>query len=223
LGRFSTGYNVNKAEVLCDRDRAMLTAFSERALARITGRSLNALLLPLVTEYMNANVMKEVEKDRIIIEQAVSAFKAGTSVENLAVDDIFEMTKGVDKNFVKGLLIPSLAIKVKYEDIADIRKKRITCLSRAVFTLVENWADSLPFETRIRQSYSEQEFKTTMAEILHLYNQETRALSSSIHFLNPFNPAIQFIAGTLFDAMEAAARDLTADCATKIFGEKSNV
>ncbi len=74
-----TGKNVNKAEVLCDRDRAMLTAFSERALARITGRSLNALLLPLVTEYMNANVTKEVEKDRIIIEHAVNAFKAGTS------------------------------------------------------------------------------------------------------------------------------------------------
>jgi hypothetical protein len=171
---------------------------------------------------MNANVLKEVEKDRIIIDHAVAAFKAGTSVDKLAVDDIFEMTKRVDKNFVKGLLIPSLVIKVRYEDIADIRKKRIRCLSKAVFTFMENWADSLSFEIRIRQAYSEQEFKTAMDEILHLYNLETRALSSSINFLNPFNTAIKFLSETLFDSMEAAAKDLTAECATKIFGEKSN-
>jgi hypothetical protein len=213
---------VNKDEVLCDRNRAMLTAFSVRALAHFTGRSLKALPLPLVTEYMNANVMKEVEKDRIIIEHAAAAFKAGTSVDKLAIDDIFEMTKRVDRNFVKGLLIPSLVIKVRYEDIADIRKKRIRCLSRAVFTLMENWADSLSFEIRTRQAYSEQEFKTVLDEILHLYNQEIRALSSSINFLNLFTTAINFIAETIFDSMEAAAKDLTADCATKIFREKSD-
>jgi hypothetical protein len=213
---------VDKAEVLCDRNREMLTAFSGRALAHLTGRSLNALPLPLVTEYINANVMKEVEKDRIIIKHAVAAFKAGTSVDKLDVDDIFEMTKRVDRNFVERLLIPSLVIKVRYEDIADIRKKRIRCLSRAVFTLMGNWEDSLSFEIRTRQAYSEQEFKTVMVEILHLYNQEIRALSGSINFMNLFTTAINFIAETIFDSMEAAAKDLTADCATKIFGEKSN-
>ncbi len=197
----------------------MLTEFSRRALAHLTGRSLDALPLPFVTEYMNANVMKEVEKDRIIIEHAVAAFTANTSVEELAVDDIFELTRTVDRTFVKGLLIPSLVIKVRYEDIADIRKKRIRCLSKAVFNLMGNWADSLSFETRIRQAYSEQEFKATMSEILYLYNHETRALSNSINFLNPFNTAIKFFAETLFDAMEAAAKELTADCTTKIFAK----
>lgn len=200
----------------------MLTEFSRRALAHLTGRSLDALPLPFVTEYMNANVMKEVEKDRIIIEHAVAAFTAGTSVEELAVDDIFELTRTVDRTFVKGLLIPSLVIKVRYEDIADIRKKRIRCLSKAVFNLMGNWADSLSFETRIRQAYSEQEFKATISEILYLYNHETRALSNSINFLNPFSTAIKFFAETLFDAMEAAAKELTADCTTKIFREKSD-
>jgi len=210
---------VNKAEVLCDRDREMLTAFSKRALAHLTGRSFNALPFSFVTEYMNANVMKEVEKDRIIIEHAVAAFKTNTSVEELAVDDIFEMTKTVDRTFVKRIMIPSLVIKVRYEDIADIRKKRIRCLSKAVFNLMENWTDLLSFETRIRQAYAEQEFKATMDEILHLYNQETRSLSGSINFLNPFSMAIKFFAETLFDSMEAAAKELTADCTTKIFGE----
>jgi hypothetical protein len=87
---------------------------------------------------------------------------------------------------------------------------------------MENWADSLSFEIRTRQAYSEQEFKTVLDEILHLYNQEIRALSSSINFLNLFTTAINFIAETIFDSMEAAAKDLTADCATKIFREKSD-
>jgi hypothetical protein len=213
---------VNKAEVLCDRDRAMLAAFSERAFAHLTGRSLKALPLPFVSEYMNANIMKEVEKDRIIIEQAVAAFKAGTRIEELAVDDIIEMTRTVDRAFVKGLMIPSLVIKVRYEDIADIRKKRIRCLAKAVFSLMDNWADSLSFETRIRQAYSEQEFKATMAEFLHLYNLEVRALSSSIKFLNLFSTAIEFFADIIFEVMETAAKEQTADCIIKIFGEKSD-
>jgi len=216
------GLIMTTAEVLCDRDKAMLAAFSRRALAHLTGRSLNALALPFVAEYMNANVMKEAEKDRLIIEHAVAAFTSGTRVEELAVDDIFETTKTVDKTFVKGLLIPSLMIKVRYEDIADIRKKRITCLLHAVFTLMDHWSDSISFEARIRQAYSEQEFHATLSEILHLYNQETRALSNSIKFLNPFNTAITFFAGPLFDAMESAANEVTADCTTKIFGEKSD-
>jgi len=214
---------VNKVEVLCDRDRAMLTAFSKRALAQLTGRSFNALSLPFVAEYMNANVTKEVEKDRIIIEHAITAFKTGASVYKPDVDDIFEMTKTVDRTFVKGLMIPSLMIKVRHEDLADIRKKRISRLSEVVFTLMKNWEDALSFETGIRRSYSEEEFKATMTDMLHLYNQETRTLGSSISFPKPFNTAIRFFAGPLFEAMETAAQELTAECATKIFREKNDV
>jgi hypothetical protein len=191
-------------------------------MARLTGGSFNDLPLPFVAEYMSANVRKEVEKDRLIIEHAIAAYEAGTCVDEQAVDDIFEMTKTVDRTFVKGLMIPLLIIKVRYEDIEDIRKKRIRLLLNAVFNMMKDWADSLSFETRIRQAYSEQEFHATMAEILHLYNQETRALSNSINFLNPFSMAIKFFAGTLFDAMEAAANELTTDCAAKMYGEKSD-
>jgi len=208
---------MNKTNVLCDKDRAMLTAFSKRTLAHLTVR-----MLPFVTDYMNTNVMKEVEKDRIIIEHAVAAFMADTSVDEPEIDDIFEQTKTVDRAFVKGLMIPSMAIKVRHEDIEDIRKARIRCLSKAVFRVLGNWPDSLEFEAGIRQAYSEQEFKATLAEILHLYNQETRALSSSINFLDPFSTAMKFFAGAIFDSMETAAKELTEECTTTIFEEKSD-
>jgi hypothetical protein len=214
---------VGKVEVLCNEDKAMLSEFSRRALEHITGRSHNSLQLPFITGYMNANVAKEFEKDRIIIEHAASAFAANTGVNDLDVDDIFERTKTVDRTFVKGLMIPSLAINVRYEDIADIRKQRIRCLSKAVFDLLQNWDVVLSFEARVRQAWSEQEFKAIVAEILHLYNQETRMLSNSVTFLNPFSRALNFIAEPVFDAMEDAAEELTADCAARIFRVKSHV
>lgn len=201
----------------------MLTEFSRRALEHITGRSTNSLHLPFITGYVNANVMKEVEKDRIIINHAASAFAANTKMADLDVEDIFEQTKAVDKTFVKGLLIPSLAISIRYEDIADIRKKRIRCLAKAVFDLLKSWDDAVSFQSRIRQTWSKQEFKAIMAEILRLYNQETMMLSNSVKFLHPFNRALNFFAEPIFDAMEDAAEELTADCAATIFSEKNHV
>jgi len=211
---------VDKIEVLCDEDKAMLSEFSRRALEHITGRSLNSLHLPFITGYVTANVMKEVEKDRIIIEHAAAAFAANTSVEHLDVDAVFERTKTVDRTFVKGLLIPSLAVNIRYEDIADIRKKRIRCLSQAVFDVLKNWDDAVSFKTTVRQTWSKQEFNTVVAEILHLYNEETRMLSNSVKFFHPFNKALNFFADPIFDAMEDAAEELTAEYGSKIFGEE---
>lgn len=213
---------MGKVEVLCDEDKTMLSEFSRRALEHITGRSRNSLQLPFISEYMNANVMKEYEKDRIIIEHAASAFAANFGVNDLDVDDIFERTKTVDRTFVKGLMIPSLAINVRYDDIAVIRKQRIRCLSKAVFDLLQNWDDSVSFTSRILQTWPEQEFKAVMTEILHLYNQETRMLSKSVNFLGPFNRALNFFAEPVFEAMEDAAEELTADCAARIFSVKSH-
>ena len=200
----------------------MLVEFSRRALAHITGLSHGPLQVPFLSAYLDANIMKEVEKDRIIIGQAASAFEMNIGLDRLDIDDIFERTKIVDKAFVKSLLIPSLAVNVRYEDITDIRKNRIRCLSRAVFALLKNWADSVSFETRLRESYPEQDFKTMMAEILHWYNQETRLLSNSIKFLHPFNVAINLFAETVFESMEEAAEELTADCATRIYRVKNH-
>lgn len=211
---------MDKVQLLCDEDKVMLTEFSRRALEHITGRTLNSMHLPFITGYVNANVEKEFHKDRIIIEYAAAACAASVRVDDLDVDDVFEKTKAADKTFIKGLVIPSLVVSIRYEDIADIRKNRIRCLSKSVYDLLHDWDDSVSFKSRARQAWPEQKFRAILTEILHLYNQETRLLSSSVKFLHPFNKALNYFAEPVFEAMEDAAEELTADCAARIYREK---
>lgn len=223
---------MDRIDALCDKDKAMLTEFSGRTLKHLTGRPLDSLQLPYVNEYVHANVMKECEKDRIVIERAAAAFAADAGVEDLDVEDLFEKTKSVDRAFVRGLAIPSLTITLNYENIADIRKKRIALLAQAALTLLRNGnnGERSPlrpgpeacttldsFEASVRRAYAEKEFKTLMTEFLRLFIQETRVLSGSVSFLHPFNRAINFFAEPVFDAMEQAAEELTNDCAAKIY------
>ncbi len=208
---------MDKVGVLCDKDKAMLDEFSKRVLQRISGRTL-FLHLRFITDYLEANVRKEAEKDRVVITHAAAAFPSCAGDEALVVDTLFEETKTVDAAFVKTLFIPSIAITVLYEDIADIRKKRIRLLLEAVYGLLAQWGDAASFEECVRKAYSKQRFKEDLSEMLHLYSLEIRNLNNSIKFLPPFKGAVNFFADALFDAMQGASTDLVRDCGKKIFG-----
>lgn len=208
---------MDKVGVLCDKDKALLEEFSKRVLQHIGGLTLFAHL-PFITDYLEANVRKEAEKDRVVITRAAAAFPSCAGDEALIVDSLFEETKTVDAAFVKTLLIPSLVITVCYEDIADIRKKRIQLLLKAVYGLLAQWEDAASFEECVRKTYSKQGLKEELGEMLHLYNLEIRNLNNSIRFLPPFKGAVNFFADALFDAMQTASTDLVRDCGKKIFG-----
>ncbi len=209
--------SMDRIALLCEKDSIMLTEFSRRSLDRMTGRSLRGAHLPFVGAYLDANVKKEVEKDRLIIEHAGASFSTGRELD---VDAVFEETKGVDKLFVRNLAIPALSITVRYSDIAEVRKKRIAALSGAVRGILAHWKDDLPLDDALRAAYPEQAFGETLREILHLYNQETRLLSRSIRLFPPFNGAVEFVADTLFETMEKVSVDLVAEYSNKIFGGK---
>jgi hypothetical protein len=211
---------MDKVTVLCDKDRDMMYEFSRRSLDRLSGRSLLLNSLPFFSTYLDSNVKKEVEKDRLIIEEAAVAYKSGRPVCDLDLEDIFEKTKKVDKTFLENLLIPSFSLTVRYSDFADIRIQRIWRISRTVYTLLANWRDTSSFTDATRNAYTVNEFKDILAEILHLYNQETRMLSKSIRIFPPFNKAVSTYVETLFQAMEETTEDMADIYAKKIFGDK---
>jgi hypothetical protein len=208
---------LDKASVLCEKDGIMLREFSGRVVKRVSGRPLRAIRLPFIGAYLDANIMKEVEKDRLIICRAADALKAGKGPGDLDLDALFEETKSVDRTFVKNLRIPSLSVRVRYEDFAGIRKDRIRLLAGAVHDILRGWDDESPFEERLRAVYAEEEFKRAVTGILHLYNCETRMLSRSIRFFPPFHLAMTAFADALFDAMEAVSRDLADEYAKLIY------
>jgi hypothetical protein len=208
---------MDKSATLCEKDEALLREFSRRVVRRVTGRAV-PLRLPFISSYIDANVLKEVEKDRIVIRRASEAFEAGTSAGDMDGDALFEETKAVDRTFVKNLRIPAFSLTMRYGDFADIRKKRIRLLVEAVYTVLREWNDAATLEEALRAACPVGQFRETLTEILHLYNLETRILSRSVRFLPPFHGVMAKFADVVFNTMEAESRDLVDDYANRIYG-----
>ena len=199
---------MDKVGELCSRDSALLYEFSKRTLNRVSDRSPLLLPLSIFQKYMDVNVMKEVEKDRLIVEHAAAVCYRGGKI----------CPEDVDRVYVRRLSIPPLSIRVRYEDIADIRKQRIGCLSQAVCSLLPTWKDRESFEDAVKKAYSAERFRGTIIEILHLYNLETKKLNGSIRLLPPFHMAMKAFAGALYDAMEEVTKDMANGCMQRIYG-----
>jgi hypothetical protein len=207
--------------ILCDKDNDFLHDYSRRCIERLTGRSLLSVAFPFLSAYLEANIKKETDKDRLIIEHAAEALAAGKEPGDVNVDDIFEKTKIVDKAFVHGLLIPSFSIQVRYEDIADIRKKRIVQIAKSAGEILRAWGAAGSFSAVVRRIYTEQQFRHILQDILHLYNLETKKLNNSIKFFSPFNRAIGMFAENVFETMESVSVQMYDEYTEKLYGGES--
>ena len=130
---------MSKVGALCDNDRAMMLEFSGLCVKRLNNYLPLKLFLSLFQHFLDANVLKEIEKDRLIIEYAAVGFERGKERSDMDVHELFEMTREVDREFVKKLSNPLFSIDIRYDDFAEIRKKRIASLATMVFDLFCNW------------------------------------------------------------------------------------
>ncbi len=210
---------MDRVRILADENSAMMHEFSRKSLEAVQLNSFLSLTLPVFSRYLDANVGKEVEKDRLIIREAAAAFFGGRPSCDLDLEEIFEKTKTVDRRFLDNLSIPSFSISVRYSDFADIRIQRIWRISLTVYEVFKKWPDDASFRQAVRNAYSEYEFRHILDEILNLYSQETRMLGDAIR--SPFHKTIHAYLTSLFDAMETVREGLAAAYARKIFGEET--
>ncbi len=210
---------MDRVGVLCEKDSTMMFEFSRQSLDRIGNPSLLFSVLPFLSTYLDANVKKEVDKDRLIIEEAASACAAGKPVCDLDLEEIFDKTKVIDKVFLNRLPFSS-SLMVCYSDFADIRLRRIWRISKTVYALLEHWHGSAAFDDAVKRAYTEDKFRGIIADILHLYSEETRMLGRSLRLLPPVNTAAQKFTESLYQAMEGVTSDIAEQYARKIFGEK---
>ena len=211
---------MDRVAILCRKDKDMMERFARLSLRSAGDESLLLLGLPFFASYIEANVKKEVDKDRIIIEHAAREYYAGKPRCDLDLEDMFERTKEVDKAFLGSLMIPSFSFHVRYSDFADIRIQRIWLLSKTVYALLQKWPDTATFRDAVRNVYSGEQLKERLRDILHLYNEETRILSKSLR-LGPLSGAVDSYAETMYEAMEKIAGDLAARYARKIYGNET--
>jgi hypothetical protein len=206
---------MDKVRVLCEKDGLMMHEFSRRSLALVDVRSLLSATVSFFSSYLEANIRKEVDKDGLVIRESAAAFAAGRACCTIDLEELFERTKKIDKTFLEGLRIPSFAMSVRYSDLADIRIRRIWLLVRTVYTLLRHWPDGAAFGNAVRDAYDETEFREVIAEVLHLYDLETRMLQDSIR--SPFHKSISEYLEALYLAMETVKQELADEYARKLY------
>ena len=208
---------MNKTEILCEKDRVLMQEFSRKSFDHMRNASVMTLLQSFFSRYMEGNVSKEIQKDRLIIEQAADAFAAGKPLCELDLEEIFHKTKTIDKEFLRKVSIASFTISISYSDIADIRIRRIWRISKIVYALLGKWSEGTFFTATVKKVFPENAFRDIILDILRLYILETRMLGENIR--SPFHRALQNHLEALCRAMEQAAEELAVIYTQKIYGD----
>jgi len=203
---------------MCDMDRDMMLSFSKQCVARLDGPLPLKIALAPFRRFFDANVHKEIEKDRLFIEHAAGKYEKGHDRSDIDLNELFEMTKKIDNAFLKSLSHPFFLPEVKYEDLAEIRKSRMLSFINMVFDLLGNWHDASPFAVVVKRTYAEEHYRDLLHEIFHLYNVETRLLGNVVTFPGPPGRMKDLLAEKLYAAMERTAGDIVGAYARNVFG-----
>jgi len=215
----TSGAATGRAEVLCEKDRELMQEFSRLCNKRLDHYLPLKVFLSLFQHFMDANVQKELEKNRLVISHAAAAFAVGQDREKIDVDELFGMTKDVDHRFVKKIRTPFLSVRIRHDDFADIRKERIRSCAAMVFDLLANWQEVRPFTETVRTTYDEATYREIIGGMLHLYSVETRMIGNSITLHGPASRARDLFADKLFATMDKTAGELAEIHARRIYAD----
>lgn len=208
---------MNRVELLCEKDRQMIEEFSVRSITTLKKHPPLRLFFSIFQRFFEENVRKEVQKDRLVIEGSGAVFETGRTKGEVDLGAIFEAGQRIDGVFLKNLSLQSVTIEIPYDEIAEIRKRRMGSLRDAVFELLANWEESMTFASVVKRTYAETRFARLIADILKLHNLETRILGRSITFRRPLNSLKELFAARLFAAMDEASEALSAEYTRKIY------
>lgn len=207
---------MNKLDVLAGKNSEMMHEFSNRCICRLEGHGALKVLLAPFHRFLEENVEKEADKDRLIIECAVAAYSDGKDLGAVSREELFKKTMQIDAAFLKKVSLPVLA-SVWYQDAADIRKRRIDVVLKTVYDLMRNWKEHYSFSETVRETYSPEQFSKNIIDIIDLYRLETRVVASSIRLPLPAKKAKNLIESQLYEIMGLVAEEIAKEHTEEIF------
>jgi len=208
---------VNRIEKLCSLDRELLQRFSSTCLGSLREQLLFELALPLLRDFLELNVEKEVAKDRMIIQLAGEAFSSGKVIGEEKIQKIFERTKVIDAEYIHKARSGDFSFLLQYEDIRDIRKERIRLIVDTVTGLLSIWHEKSSFEEIVRCLFPREQYRERIFTFLHLYDMETRMLGDSIRIALPARMAKDILVNKLYEIMEQVSNRIARSCVEKVY------
>ncbi len=204
---------MNRVKVLCAMDRVMMETFSRRTVAGLKGHTLFRLTLPAFQSFLDVNVGKEVEKDRMVIARAARIRQSGTEPGPTHVADLLQEARQIDQSFLRKTTAFPINIQIRYQDIERYRQQRIELLLQASYRILTQWQAGCSFRAAVNALYNEAQFRDLILDILRLYAMETRMLSRSVRIPHLLSLARDAATRTIRNVMEqqadAVAKSLT--------------
>jgi hypothetical protein len=198
-------------------DGRMMQEFSARTIRRLEDHSLFKLLLPVFRSFLEINVRKEIEKDRLAIMRAAETQRAGGTPGPADVEALLQQAREIDQRFLREAAVFPVNIRIEYRDIESFRRRRVEMLLAATHALFTRWEVTPRFRAAVAARYTRAEFEAQLREIMQLYGAETRALSRSVRIPSIFNIARDSISDTVYSVMASVAADLAGELTRKVY------
>ncbi len=195
----------------------MMRTFSERTSKALQAHTLFRIMLPPFQSFLDVNVRKEIEKDRFVITTAYDALSAGTAADEIPIPPLLYAAREIDRKFLQQAATLPVTIDIRYEEIEQIRQQRMERLLHAVYRIFNAWNATPRIRVAVANCYTRDQFLHCLGEILHLYNQETRILSHSVHLPRMVGMARDKISDTVYSVMETTAQRLARELAQTVY------
>ena len=195
----------------------MMQEFSTRTAARLGDYTLFRLLLPAFRAFLDINVRKEIEKDRLVIVRAAAAQRAGSAPQEADIQRLLQQAREIDRQFLQQAAVFPVSIHIEYRDIEQFRRRRIERLLELAGRLLAQWEVTPRFRAAVAGLYAPDEFRALLREILELYSAETKMLSRSVHIPQIFNFARDSLSETVHTVMVSVAQGLAGELTHKVY------
>ncbi len=198
-------------------NRVMMEAFSQRTVEGLKSYTLFRLALPPFQSFLDINVSKEVEKDRLVILQAASLHQSGTSPDSDHVTALLHQAREIDQTFVRKAAMFPIDIQIQYQDIEHYRQQRIELLLQTSYRILGQWQNLSSFRAAVNKLYDEAQFRELLHDLLRLYAMETRMLSRSVRIPHLLSLARDAITQTITNVMQQEAETLARSLAHMVY------
>jgi hypothetical protein len=206
---------VNRAAILSAANRHLLESYSRRTTAVLQAALPLPIALPWLERLLAENVAKEVRKNSLVIARADATVDAGEQPDEAMVEALLAAARDIDRNFLAGMGGVPLVIRIPYERIEPIRRRRIERLLDASIRILRAWQGRYRLRAVLDQTCPGVELERLLFDLLNLYAEETRVLGEAVRLPRLLVPLRQRVVGSLYRVMQDAAGQLAMETAAR--------
>ncbi len=214
---------MKRAKSLARLNGRILHIFSQRTTTALRAALPLRLALPHLEPVLLLNVIKEVEKDTLVILRARQLAAEGPPDWDDVLPQLLQATKEIDRMFLSRVGKFPVEIVIRYEEIAPIRARRMKLLYHAALKSLAVEHGRLRFRTAMQTAFSRDEFAQLLYELFRLYAEEARCLSRSVRLPRLLTPLRELIAQEMLNVMLRVARPLATEIAATAYRPTSPV